>query len=141
LKKKKLFDYTDFIKQLKWIKRIGSLKGILGLIPGIGKQIRNLDIDDKQFVYLEAIIGSMTPDERHRPDLLAKSSSRRMRISKGSGRPYQEVNALIKRFDEMKNQMTALSRMSPDKMQFNKPPAVAPKPKKGKGKGRGNFRF
>ena len=138
---KGLFDYTDFIKQLKWIKRIGSLKGILGLIPGIGKQIRNLDIDDKQFVYLEAIIGSMTPDERHRPDLLAKSSSRRMRISKGSGRPYQEVNALIKRFDEMKNQMTALSRMSPDKMQFNKPPAVAPKPKKGKGKGRGNFRF
>ncbi|NLD26077.1 MAG: signal recognition particle protein [Acholeplasmataceae bacterium] len=141
---KGIFDYTDFMKQLKWIKRIGSLKGILGLLPGIGRQIRDLDIDDKQFAHLEAIVSSMTPEERRNPDLLAKSSSRRTRISKGSGRPYPEVNALIKRFDDMKAQLTALSRMDPNQVNPNRivrQPPVAQKPKKGKGKGRGNFRI
>lgn len=141
---KGIFDYTDFMKQLKWIKRIGSLKGILGLLPGIGRQIRDLDIDDKQFAHLEAIVSSMTPEERRNPDLLAKSSSRRTRISKGSGRPYSEVNALIKRFDDMKAQLTALSRMDPNQVNPNRivrQPPVAQKPKKGKGKGRGNFRI
>ncbi len=58
------FNYNDFLKQIKWIKRLGSLKGILGMIPGIGSQIKGMDLDDKQFVYIEAIIGSMTPEER-----------------------------------------------------------------------------
>jgi signal recognition particle subunit SRP54 len=141
---KGIFDYTDFLKQLKWIKRLGSLKGILGLLPGIGKQIRNLDIDDKQFAHLEAIVSSMTPEERRKPELLAKSSSRRTRIAKGSGRPYTEVNALIQRFDDMKAQLTAISRMNPNQMDPNRivrQPPVPQKPKKGKGKGRGNFRI
>ncbi|HEY8395277.1 MAG TPA: signal recognition particle protein, partial [Bacilli bacterium] len=94
---KGVYDYNDFLKQIKWMKRLGSLKGILGMIPGIGRQIKNLDIDDKQFAYLEAIIFSMTPEERKDPELLSKSSSRRRRIAQGSGRPYNEVNALINR--------------------------------------------
>ncbi len=140
---KGIYDYNDFLKQIKWIKRIGSLKGILGLIPGIGRHIKNLDIDDKQFAYLEAIVFSMTPDERKKPELLAKSSSRRNRVSRGSGRPYPEVNALIKRFDEMKSQMQALTKMGPDLANMNRmpTPTVSRKPKKGKGKGRGNFRI
>jgi len=143
---KGIFDYNDFIKQIKWIKRIGSFKGILGMIPGLGKQIKNLDIDDKQFVYLEAIVSSMTNDERKKPQLLVKNPARRERIAKGSGRPYPEVNALISKFDDMKKQMTALSKMSGSdmssmdmsKMQM---PKTSQKAKKGKGKGRGNFRF
>lgn len=140
---KGIYDYNDFLKQIKWMKRLGSLKGILGLIPGLGRQIRNLDIDDKQFAYLEAIVFSMTPEERKKPDLLARSTSRRHRIAKGSGRPYPEVNALIKRFEEMKQQITALTRMGPDlaNMQKMPTPKVRQKPKKGKGKGRGNFRI
>lgn len=140
---KGIFNYNDFLKQLKWIKRLGSFKGILGLIPGLGQQIKNLDIDDKQFSYLEAIVYSMTPIERKNPELLAKSLSRRERVAKGSGRPYQEVNALIKRFDEMKNQLKAISKMSGNIDVNNLPRQmpIAPKQKKGKGKGRGNFRI
>ena len=119
-------------KQIKWMKRLGSLKGILGLIPGLGKHIRNLDIDDKQFAYLEAIVFSMTPEERKNPELLARSTSRRHRIAKGSGRPYPEVNALIKRFEEMKQQITALSRMGPDRQYAAD--ADTPSPQKQKGK-------
>jgi len=140
------FDYDDFLKQIKWIRKMGSIKGLLGMIPGVGKQIKGLDIDEKQFAYIEAIIKSMTVNERKNPQLLAKSSSRRERISKGSGRPYPEVNALTKRFEDMKRQMQMVSNMGEDdikkqtlkKNNFN---ASQTKPKKGKGKGRGNFRF
>ncbi|HHX79251.1 MAG TPA: signal recognition particle protein [Acholeplasmataceae bacterium] len=140
------FDYDDFLKQIKMIKRMGSIKGLLGMIPGIGKQIKGLDIDEKQFVYIEAIIKSMTTLERQNPQLLAKSSSRRERIAKGSGRPYPEVNGLTKRFEDMKKQMQMVSNMGEDdikkqalnKNKFNSQPT---KQKKGKGKGRGNFRF
>ncbi len=141
---KGIFNYNDFLKQIKWIKRMGSLKGILGLIPGIGRQIKEIDIDEKQFSYIEAVVRSMTEAERRNPELLAKSPSRRDRISKGSGRPYTEVNALIKRFDDMKNQMKQLSQMTgganPPKT-MNQMPRPTQKAKKGKGKGRGNFRF
>lgn len=138
-----VYDYNDFLKQIKWMKRLGSLKGILGLLPGIGRQIKNLDIDDKQFSHLEAIVFSMTPEERRNPDLVARSSSRRRRIAQGAGRPYNEVNALINRFEEMKRQISSLMRMGPDianPTRMPKPP-VSQKPKKGKGKGRGNFRI
>lgn len=139
---KGLFDYTDFMKQLKWIRRIGSLKGILGMIPGLGRQLKNLEIDEKQFSYLEAIVSSMTPEERKKPELLAKNFSRRERLAKGSGRPYPEVNALIQRFDDMKKQMEAFTRMGiSDTTPMNRIPAVSQKPKKGKGKGKGNFRI
>lgn len=138
------FNYNDFLKQMKWIKKIGSLKGILGMIPGLGNKLKNIDIDDKQFSYIEAIIGSMTKEERRKPELLAKSMSRRERVSKGSGRSYQEVNNITKRFEDMKRQMQAMSGMSEQDManrmrtQQGFPPQ---KVKKGKGKGRGNFRF
>lgn len=136
------FNYNDFLKQLKWIKRMGSLKGILSLIPGLGQQLKKIDIDDKQFSYIEAIVSSMTKEERKYPELIARSPSRRERISKGSGRPYQEVNALTKRFDDMKKQMQALSGMSEEQMTKQMQNGPAPiKQKKGKGKGKGNFRI
>ena len=141
---KGIYNYDDFMKQIKWIKRMGSLKSILGLIPGVGKQIRNMEIDDKQFSYIEAIVKSMTPEERKNPDLVAKSSSRRERISRGSGRAYTEVNNLIKRFDEMKQSFKMLSGMSETDIRtgkFQQQMANQQKAKKGKGKGRGNFRI
>ena len=141
---KGIFNYNDFLKQLKWIKKIGSLKSILGMIPGLGNQLKNVEIDDKQFSYIEAIIGSMTPEERKKPDLVAKSVSRRERITKGSGRSYQEVNALTKRFEDMKKQMQAMAGMDEQAMARSmKTGQGMPKQKvkKGKGKGRGNFRF
>lgn len=141
-----IFNYNDFMKQIKWFKRMGSLKSILGLIPGIGKQLKNIEIDDKQFSYLEAIVRSMTEEERRNPELLARSMSRRERIAKGSGRPYTEVNALIKRFDDMKKQMKAISSMASGgnvdpNMMYNQMQRQPQKQRKGKGKGRGNFRI
>lgn len=141
---KGVFNYNDFLKQLKWIKRIGSLKGILGMIPGLGSKLKDIEIDDKQFSYIEAIIGSMTPEERKKPELVAKSMSRRERITKGSGRSYQEVNALTKRFDDMKKQMQAMSGMTEQDMARSMRTGQGmpqQKVKKGKGKGRGNFRY
>ena len=141
---KGIFNYNDFIKQLKWIKRMGSLKGLLAMIPGLGSKLKDIDIDDKQFAYIEAIIASMTPEERKRPELVAKSMSRRERIAKGSGRPYPEVNALTKRFDDMKKQMQAMAGMTEDDMQRKMRTGQGmpkQKVKKGKGKGRGNFRY
>lgn len=141
---KGVFNYNDFLKQLKWIKKMGSLKGLLGMIPGMGAKLKDVDIDEKQFSYIEAIIGSMTPEERKKPDLVAKSVSRRERITKGSGRSYQEVNALTKRFEDMKKQMQAMAGMDEQQMARSMKTGQGmprQKVKKGKGKGRGNFRF
>lgn len=91
------FNYNDFLDQIKTIKKMGSLKGILGLIPGLGSKIKNIDIDDKQFTNIEAIIFSMTKYERKHPEEIDKSRSRKERIARGSGRSYQEVNALTDR--------------------------------------------
>ncbi len=139
-----IYDYNDFLKQLKWIKRMGSLKGLLSMIPGLGSQLKNIDIDDKQFTYIETIVFSMTKQERRNPDLLDKSYSRRERIAKGSGRPYNEVNGLIKRFNDMKKQMKMLSGMSETDLatgRFQKNMGQVQNQRKGKGKGRGNFRI
>ena len=139
---KGVFNYNDFLKQLKWIKRMGSLKGILSLIPGLGSQLKKIEIDDKQFSYIETIIGSMTISERKNPELVAKSPTRRERISKGSGRPYQEVNALTRRFDDMKKQLKAMGGLSEtDMTKQMQNPQPSQKQKKGKGKGKGNFRI
>jgi len=144
---KGIFNYNDFLKQLSMIKKLGSIKGILGMLPGVGSQIKNLDTDDKHFVYIEAIISSMTEKERKNPDLIAKSSSRKERISRGSGRAYQEVNQLTKRFDDMKTQLKAFTGLDEKQMNAMKnsknPQSMLPtkKAKKGKGKNRGNFRF
>ncbi|MFA7367344.1 MAG: signal recognition particle protein [Bacilli bacterium] len=139
---KGVFNYNDFLKQLKWIKRMGSLKGILSLIPGLGSQLKKIEIDDKQFSYIETIIGSMTISERKNPELVAKSPTRRERISKGSGRPYQEVNALTRRFDDMKKQLKAMGGLSEtDMTKQMQNPQPSQKQKKGKGKGKGSFRI
>ncbi len=142
---KGIFTYNDFLDQIKMIKKMGSLKGILGMIPGLGSKLKGIDIDDKQFMYIEVAIGSMTKEERKNPDLIATSYSRKMRIAKGSGRPYQEINSLTKRFEEMRKQMLAFAGMSEDDMERAARgggiPMKAPKAKKGKGKNKGGFRF
>ena len=104
-----IFDYNDLSSNR--MKRLGSLKGILGLLPGVGRMIKNIDIDDKQLVHLEAIVQSMTPEERKTPELLERSSARRRRIAAGSGRSYNEVTDIIKRFNEMRNRMRSLMQM------------------------------
>lgn len=143
---KGVFGYDDFLKQLRMIKKMGSIKGLLGLIPGLGSKLKNVDIDEKQFVYIEAMIQSMTLDERKHPDLVSKSYSRKMRIANGSGRSYPEVNGLTKRFETMKQQMTQLAGMDEeqaDKISKGTAPMNIPqnRPKKGKGKNKGGFRF
>ncbi len=143
---KGLFNYNDFLDQIKQIKKMGSLKGLLSLIPGMGSKLKNLNIDDKQFVYIEAIIGSMTKEERANPELVNKSHSRKSRISVGSGRSYQEINNLTKRFEEMKQQMQTLMGMDEEQMEkVSKGQAPMPMPKqkvkKGKGKNKGGFRI
>ncbi len=141
------FNYNDFLDQIKKIKKMGSLKGILGMIPGLGSQIKNLNIDEKKFVYIEAIIGSMTKEERLNPDMIQKSHARKTRISKGSGRSYQEINQLTKQFEQMRDQMKTLMSMDEEQMEkVSKGRAPMPgfqptKPKKGKGKNKGGFRF
>lgn len=143
---KGVFNYNDFLDQIKQIKKMGSLKSILGLIPGLGSKIKNLNIDDKQFVYIETMIKAMTKEERRNPELVAKGYSRRIRIANGSGRSYSEVNGMIKRFEEMKRQMQSLSGMDEKQMEkISKGqasiPMKQPKMKKGKGKNKGGFRF
>ena len=142
---KGIFTYDDFLDQIRMIKKMGSIKGLLGLIPGVGSQLKNIDIDEKQFTYIEVAIGSMTKYERKHPDVVATSHSRKERIAKGSGRPYQEINNLTKRFDDMKRQMIAMAGMSEEDMQkaarSGNMPMKAARPKKGKGKNKGGFRF
>lgn len=141
------FTYNDFLDQIKKIKKMGSLKNLLGMIPGIGSQIKNLNIDEKKFVYIEAIIGSMTKEERNNPDLITKSHSRKSRIANGSGRSYQEINNLTKQFEQMRSQMKSVMGMSEEQMekvskgQAPMPGMMGQKPKKGKGKNKGGFRF
>ncbi len=102
------FDFDDFKDQLSQIKKMGNLKDLLGMIPGMGKALKEIDIDDKAFVGVEAIIDSMTPEERKNPDLINKS--RKVRISKGSGRSDQEVNNFFKQFEQMKQMMKKMNK-------------------------------
>ncbi len=97
------FDFEDFLKQIKMIKKMGSLKSLLGMVPGIGASLKNADVDDNQLVKVESIIQSMTKMERSNPKIL--NGSRRMRIAKGSGNSIQEINRLIKQFKEMGKMM------------------------------------
>ncbi len=97
------FDFEDFLKQIKMIKKMGSLKSLLGMVPGLGAQLKNADVDDNQLVKVESIIQSMTKQERSNPKIL--NGSRRMRIAKGSGNSIQDINRLIKQFKEMGKMM------------------------------------
>ncbi|MGE0088959.1 MAG: signal recognition particle protein [Bacteroidales bacterium] len=100
---KNQFDFNDFLDQIGQIKKMGNLKDLAGMIPGMGKMMKNLDIDDDAFKGIEAIIYSMTPEERNDPAVL--NGSRRKRIAYGSGTDIQEVNRLVKQFDETKKMM------------------------------------
>ncbi|NCC59686.1 MAG: signal recognition particle protein, partial [Verrucomicrobiae bacterium] len=104
---KNQFDFNDFISQIQQIKKMGNLKDLASMIPGVGKQIKDLDIDDDAFKGIEAIIRSMTPAERSNPEIL--NGSRRARIAKGSGTNVQEVNKLIKQFDETRKMMRMMT--------------------------------
>ena len=104
---KNQFDFNDFITQIQQIKKMGNLKDLASMIPGVGKQIKDLDIDDDAFKGIEAIIHSMTPTERSNPEIL--NGSRRARIAKGSGTNVQEVNKLIKQFDETRKMMRMMT--------------------------------
>jgi signal recognition particle subunit SRP54 len=100
---KNKFDFNDFLKQIEQIKKMGNLKELASMIPGVGKAIKDVDIDDNAFNGIEAIIRSMTPQERTSPEVL--NQSRKMRIAKGSGTSIQEVNRLVKQFDQTRKMM------------------------------------
>ncbi len=106
--RKNKFDFDDFLKQIKVIKKMGSLTSLLGMIPGINSQIKNAQVDDNALIKVEAIINSMTLQERTTPKVL--NGSRRKRIARGSGTSIQDVNRLIKQFGEMQKMMGKLSR-------------------------------
>ena len=104
---KNQFNFDDFLSQIQQIKKMGNLKDLASMIPGVGKAIKDIDIDDNAFKGIEAIIRSMTAEERERPEIL--NGSRRKRIAKGSGTDIQEVNRLIKQFDDARKMMKAVS--------------------------------
>jgi signal recognition particle subunit SRP54 len=108
--RKNKFDFADFKAQLEQIKRMGNLKDLMGMIPGVGKQIKDIDISDDSFKGIEAMINSMTPQERADPDII--DGSRRRRIAKGSGKDISEVNAFMKQFEQMREIMKNMNKMN-----------------------------
>jgi signal recognition particle subunit SRP54 len=139
------FNYNDYIKQLKMIKRMGSLGGIMKLIPGMGKALKGKDVDEKQLVYIEAMISSMTKNERKNPKLIAQSSSRRRRVAGGSGKSVSDVNRLIQTLDQQTSVMKRMSSMDPNTINPSNPFGSMKnqqiKQKKGKGKNKKRLRF
>jgi signal recognition particle subunit SRP54 len=108
--RKNKFDFADFKSQLEQIKKMGNLKDLMGMIPGVGKQMKDIDISDDSFKGIEAMINSMTPQERANPDLI--DSSRKKRIAKGSGKDISEVNAFMKQFEQMREMMKNMNKMN-----------------------------
>jgi signal recognition particle subunit SRP54 len=108
---KNQFDFNDFISQIAQIKKMGNIKDLVSMIPGAGKAIKDMDIDDDAFKGVEAIIGSMTPKERSNPDII--NASRRQRIAAGSGTSIQEVNKLLKQFEETRRMMKTVTTAKP----------------------------
>ncbi|MER3498085.1 MAG: signal recognition particle protein [Chitinophagaceae bacterium] len=107
--RKNKFDFADFKQQLEQIKKMGNIKELMSMIPGVGKQIKDIDISDDSFKGIEAMINSMTPEERADPDLI--DGSRKRRIAKGSGKDISEVNAFIKQFEQMRDMMKNMNKM------------------------------
>jgi signal recognition particle subunit SRP54 len=107
--RKNQFDFEDFKQQLEQIKKMGNIKDLLGMIPGVGKAVKDIDISDDAFKGIEAIIGSMTPFERSNPDVI--DQSRRRRLASGSGKDLTEVNAFLKQFEQMKQMMKSMNKM------------------------------
>ena len=112
--RKNKFDFDDFMGQIQQIKKMGNIKDLASMIPGVGKAIKDIDIDDNAFKGIEAIINSMTPKERANPDII--NQSRRLRIAKGSGTKIEEVNRLMKQFDQTRKMMRMVSGMGSSKM-------------------------
>ena len=112
--RKNKFDFDDFMNQIQQIKKMGNLKELAGMIPGVGKAIKDVDIDDNAFKSIEAIISSMTPKERANPDII--NQSRRIRIAKGSGTKIEDVNRLMKQFDQIRKMMKMVTGMDRSKM-------------------------
>ena len=113
--RKNQFTFNDFLRQIQQIKKMGNIKDLASMIPGVGKAIKDIDIDDNAFKGIEAIIMSMTPYEREHPEII--TGSRRQRIAKGSGTSAQEVNRLLKQFDDMRKMMKMATTMrNPMKM-------------------------
>ena len=112
--RKNKFDFNDFMAQIQQIKKMGNIKELAGMIPGVGKALKDVDIDDNAFKGIEAIINSMTPKERANPDII--NQSRKLRIAKGSGTKLEEVNRLLKQFDQTKKMMKMVSGMDKGKM-------------------------
>ena len=111
---KNKFDFNDFMNQIQQIKKMGNIKDLAAMIPGVGKAIKDVDIDDNAFKSIEAIISSMTPKERTHPEII--NQSRRTRIAKGSGTTIQDVNRLLKQFDQMRKMMKMVTGMNNSKM-------------------------
>ena len=112
--KKNKFDFDDFMGQIQLIKKMGNIKDLASMIPGVGKAIKDVDIDDNAFKGIEAIINSMTPKERANPDII--NQSRRLRIAKGSGTKIEEVNRLMKQFDQTRKMMRMVTGAGSSKM-------------------------
>lgn len=112
--KKNKFDFNDFLGQIRQVKKMGNVRDLAAMIPGVGKAIKDIEIPDDPFKNIEAIIGSMTPEERENPDII--NVSRRRRIARGSGCDIQEVNRLMKQFDQTRKMMRAVTGMGPAKM-------------------------
>jgi signal recognition particle subunit SRP54 len=112
--RKNQFDFEDFKSQLQQIKKMGNLKDLMAMIPGVGKQIKDIDINDDAFKGIEAMINSMTIEERRNPELI--NPSRKMRIAKGSGKDIAELNQFIKQFDQMKAMMKTMNKMPMGKL-------------------------
>jgi signal recognition particle subunit SRP54 len=111
---KNQFGFDDFLKQIQQIKKMGNMKDLVGMIPGAGKMMKDVDIDDDAFKGIEAIIHSMTPSERSKPAMI--NASRKKRISKGSGTSVQEVNQLMKQFNQMSKMMKMMQGGGAKKM-------------------------
>ena len=107
--RKNQFDFNDFLSQLEQVKKMGNMKDLLGMIPGVGKAIKDIDIDDNSFKPIEAIIRAMTLDERENPDII--NGSRKTRIANGSGTSIQQVNQLLKQFADMRKMMKTMNKM------------------------------
>jgi len=108
--RKNQFNFNDFLNQLNQIRKMGSIKELMGMIPGMSKQLKDIDVSDKDFKKIEAIILSMTEAEREDPKMMS-DSSRRLRLAKGSGNSIQEVNQFVKQFEEMRKMMKQMSNM------------------------------
>ena len=117
---KNQFDFNDFLDQINQIKKMGNMKDLMGMIPGIGKAIKDVDIDDDAFKGIEAMIHSMTPEERQNPKLI--NGSRRKRIASGSGNSVQELNKLLNQFDQTSKMMKMMgNKQNMAKMMKNMP--------------------